>query len=97
MIRAGGEGGAGSRKQAHKNGGRNIHSEWCALKHTNGIYYEGYVLWIYTGVCRRIFEAEGGMERELAKRENEMGSPVDKTVWARDEMSFREDIKTLCI
>ena len=36
------------------------------------------------------------MERELAKRENEMGSPVDETVWARDEMSFRENIKTLC-
>ena len=36
------------------------------------------------------------MERELAKRENEMGSPVDKTVWARDKMSFREDIKILC-
>ena len=51
---------------------------------------------MYTVVCRRIFEAEGGMERELAKRENEMGSPVDKTVWARDEMSFRENIKTLC-
>ena len=52
---------------------------------------------MYTVVCRRIFEAEGGVERELAKRENEMGSPVDKTVWARDEMSFRENIKTLCI
>ena len=52
---------------------------------------------MYTVVCRRIFEAEGGMERELAKRENEMGSPVDKTVWARDEMSFRENIKTLCV
>ena len=52
---------------------------------------------MYTGVCRRIFEAEGGVERELAKRENEMGSPVDKTVWARDDMSFRENIKTLCI
>ena len=51
---------------------------------------------MYTVVCRRIFEAEGGVERELAKRENEMGSPVDKTVWARDEMSFRENIKTLC-
>ena len=51
---------------------------------------------MYTVVCRRIFEAEGGVERELAKRENEMGSPVDKTVWARDEMSFREDIKILC-
>ena len=52
---------------------------------------------MYTGVCRTIFEAEGGVERELAKRENEMGSPVDETVWARDEMSFRENIKTLCI
>ena len=52
---------------------------------------------MYTVVCRRIFEAEGGVECELAKRENEMGSPVDKTVWARDEMSFRENIKTLCI
>ena len=61
------------------------------------MFYEIYVLWMYTGVCRRIFEAEGGVERELAKRENEMGSPVDKTVWARDEMSFRENIKTLCI
>ena len=80
MIRAGGEGGAGSRKQAHENGGRNIHSEWCALKHKNDIYYERYVLWIYTGVCRRIFEAEDGVVRELAKRENEMGSPGDKTV-----------------
>ena len=61
------------------------------------MFYEIYVLLMYTGVCRRIFEAEGGVERELAKRENEMGSPVDKTVWARDEMSFREDIKILCI
>ena len=80
MIRAGGEGGAGSRKQAHENGGRNIHSEWCALKHKNDIYYETYVLLIYTGGCRRIFESGDGVVRELVKRENEMGSPGDKTV-----------------
>ena len=60
---------------------QHIHSEWCALEHQNDIYYERYVLLIYTGVSRRILQAEGGVERELAKRENEMGSPVDKTVY----------------
>ena len=83
MIRAGGEGGAGSRKQAHENGGRNIHSEWCALKHKNDIYYETYVLLIYTGGCRRIFEAGVAWS---------VNSPCEKTKWEDLRRTKRYDI-----